>query len=273
MPWFNVDDGFAFHRKTVLAGNAAIGLWTRAGSWCSRELTDGFVPDHMVPTMGTPKQAERLVKAGLWVRDDAREGFQFHEWTVDGRNSTRENVLKKREQAADKKRRQRERNDPKKPEPQVGEVCPGGTDGGVPGGVPGGVNAPSPLPSITTTTHSPSESASRRRATRIPEDFTVTPDMVQWARDRRPDVDGRLETEKFVNHWEAKSGKDATKLDWVKTWRNWILSARATNGYRQPGSPPPATGRGAKAEGWLALGRETGEEPRPFGIIDGGRSA
>lgn len=29
--------------------------------------------------------------------------------------------------------------------------------------------------------------------------------------------------ERFRNHWTAKSGKDATKLDWAATWRNWVL--------------------------------------------------
>jgi hypothetical protein len=280
VPWFNVDDGFAFHRKAVLAGNAAIGLWTRAGSWCSRELTDGFVPDHMVPTMGTTKQAERLVRAGLWVRDDVRGGFQFHEFTQDGRNSSRETVLKKREQAAEKKRRQRERNDPKSQEPQVGDVCPGGTDGGVPGGVPGGVNVPTPLPSLTTTTNSPSESSPRRRATRIPDDFAVTPDMVEWARQRRPDVDGRLETEKFVNYWGAKSGKDATKTDWVKTWRNWILNAKASPGYTRP-AVTQGTGskRVDKALGFLSADDPLRESygialpPSDLRVLEGGKTA
>lgn len=66
-----------------------------------------------------------------------------------------------------------------------------------------------------------------KRGTRIPGDFAVTPAMVDWARERVPEVDGRLETEKFINHWVAKSGKDATKLDWVATWRNWMLTANA----------------------------------------------
>jgi hypothetical protein len=69
--------------------------------------------------------------------------------------------------------------------------------------------------------------------------------MVTWARDRVPNVDGRIETEKFINYWQSKSGKDATKLDWVATWRNWMLTAaeRAptrTNGhvpYRNPDNP------------------------------------
>ena len=54
----------------------------------------------------------------------------------------------------------------------------------------------------------------RRRGTRIPGDFTVTPELVAWARERVPGVNGRAETEKFINYWRAKSGRDATKLDW-----------------------------------------------------------
>ena len=69
------------------------------------------------------------------------------------------------------------------------------------------------------------EIAPRKRGTRIPDDFHVTADMVTWARERCPHVDGRLETEKFVNYWRAKTGKDATKLDWEATWRNWMLRA------------------------------------------------
>lgn len=65
----------------------------------------------------------------------------------------------------------------------------------------------------------------RRRATRLPDDFTVTPEMVDWARSKCPHVDGGRETEKFVNYWTAASGKNAAKLDWAATWRNWMLNA------------------------------------------------
>jgi hypothetical protein len=64
-----------------------------------------------------------------------------------------------------------------------------------------------------------------KRGTRIPDDFAVTAEMAAWARDRVPHVDGRVETEKFINYWQAKSGKDATKVDWAATWRNWMLNA------------------------------------------------
>jgi hypothetical protein len=49
--------------------------------------------------------------------------------------------------------------------------------------------------------------------------------MVTWAQKNHPQVDGRRETEKFINYWTAKSGRDATKLDWVLTWKNWIINA------------------------------------------------
>lgn len=96
MPWFQVDDRMAYHRKIVAAGNSAVGLWARAGAWCAGELTDGFVPDHMVQAMGTAAQARKLVQVGLWHRVDERGGYQFHEFTEEGRNPTKEAVLAER---------------------------------------------------------------------------------------------------------------------------------------------------------------------------------
>jgi len=43
MPWFKVDDTLAFHAKVVAAGNAAMGLWVRAGAHSMQQLTDGFI--------------------------------------------------------------------------------------------------------------------------------------------------------------------------------------------------------------------------------------
>lgn len=62
-----------------------------------------------------------------------------------------------------------------------------------------------------------------KRGTRIPDDFIATAEMRQWAADRTPLVDVDHSTERFVNHWRAKAGKDATKLDWLATWRNWLI--------------------------------------------------
>ena len=61
------------------------------------------------------------------------------------------------------------------------------------------------------------------RATRIDPDFTITDEMRSWAEGKgwgRMDLDGI--TEGFVDYWLGKAGKDATKVDWLATWRNWI---------------------------------------------------
>lgn len=55
------------------------------------------------------------------------------------------------------------------------------------------------------------------------------------------------EAETFRDHWVAKSGKDATKLDWEATWRNWCRKARDRPG-RSPTSPP--AGQSARHHGF-----------------------
>jgi hypothetical protein len=90
--WFYVEDNLAFHPKTIAAGNAAMGLWVRAGSWSGWQLTDGAVPTEMARSMGTPGQAKSLVAAGLWT--PSADGYQFHQW--EERQRTRDEVEEKR---------------------------------------------------------------------------------------------------------------------------------------------------------------------------------
>lgn len=48
-----------------------------------------------------------------------------------------------------------------------------------------------------------------------------------------------LEAEKFANHWAAKAGKDATKLDWSRTWSTWIINAIAYGAGRSTAPQQP----------------------------------
>ena len=235
MPWFNVDDGLAFHRKVIKAGNAAMGLWVRAGSYCAHQLTDGFVDADMVPSLGTLKQAERLVSAGLWIKVDG--GFQFHEWSGDGRNPSRAEVLARRSRNAARKARQRAGIQPNSEESQVDDGGRAGTHSGVAGGVTGGVSDPPPLPSLKEEKKKTSSSSPRKRGTRLPPDFTVDPGMVAWAREHAPDVNGRTATAAFIDYWSGKTGKDATKLDWVATWRNWMRTEQSKAERYRPRAP------------------------------------
>lgn len=113
MTWFKVDDGFCDHPKVDALhegkhAEAAIALWTIAGCWCAKQLTDGFVPIGRMRRFGlrnADAAAAELVRVGLWLEVDG--GFQFHEWT--DHQPPREKVLARRASAAERQRRRREK--------------------------------------------------------------------------------------------------------------------------------------------------------------------
>jgi hypothetical protein len=84
MPWFKVDDGFSTSRKVISIPRrdrlAAVGLWTMAGNFAAKELTDGHVPAYVLDDLGaTPELIDLLVASGLWDRDEQGE-IWFHDW-------------------------------------------------------------------------------------------------------------------------------------------------------------------------------------------------
>jgi hypothetical protein len=106
MTWFLVSDDLAFHPKAIMAGNAALGMWVRAGSWAGQQLTDGFVPTDMARSLGTPAQARRLTDSGLWL--PAGDGYAFHQW--DERQPTKEEVEARRRKNAERLAKWREKH-------------------------------------------------------------------------------------------------------------------------------------------------------------------
>jgi hypothetical protein len=104
MAWFKVDDNLTFHPKAVMAGNAALGMWVRAGSWAAQQLTDGYVPLDMARSLGTTRQARSLTDSGLWI--PCGNGYEFHQWTE--RQPLRKDVEAKRAAGAERLRRWRE---------------------------------------------------------------------------------------------------------------------------------------------------------------------
>lgn len=104
MPWFKIDDTLALHSKVIEAGNAAMGLWVRAGSYCAQQLTDGYVSQRALSMLGTRSQASALVAAGLW--DKVPGGWQFHDWT--DYQPTRADVEKERAATKERQARWRE---------------------------------------------------------------------------------------------------------------------------------------------------------------------
>jgi len=98
MTWFKVDDSFYDHPKVFDAPDSAVALWTRAGSWSARNLTDGFVPTGMPARFCDDHETavRELVRRGLWSRTSG--GYRFHDW--DQYQPTRQEAIAGRQKMA-----------------------------------------------------------------------------------------------------------------------------------------------------------------------------
>ena len=71
------------------------------------------------------------------------------------------------------------------------------------------------------------------KGSRLSKDWALPAEWETWCRAERPDLDPRVTAETFRDFWVAKAGKDAAKLDWEATWRNWVRNSK-------PGAFKPA---------------------------------
>lgn len=101
----------------------------------------------------------------------------------------------------------------------------------------GGDSPPNATP-IATKNQEPRTRESR--ATRLPPDWEPSDELIAFMRKERPDLNPSHTIMKFCNYWQAKSGKDATKLDWDKTFQNWVLAEK--EGKAKPASLDPFAG-------------------------------
>jgi hypothetical protein len=99
------------------------------------------------------------------------------------------------------------------------------------------------------------------RGRRLPADWVLPKSWGEWAIAEFPQWTPdkvRREASTFRDHWKAKTGKDATKLDWEATWRNWCRSDIAHRDDPKPPRasqvPPDTAARNAEARRLLGFG-------------------
>lgn len=91
---------------------------------------------------------------------------------------------------------------------------------------------PEPIPREETKTEvvAAAKAPAQSKATRLAADWVLPDEWERWALSDRKWPHDTVTTEacKFADYWRGKSGKDATKLDWFATWRNWCRNARVS---------------------------------------------
>ncbi len=85
-------------------------------------------------------------------------------------------------------------------------------------------------------TPNPSLRSETKRGTRLSADWVLPAGWGRWAVGEGFEERAiRIEADKFRDFWCSKAGKDATKLDWEATWRNWMRNVPKS---RNLGTPP-----------------------------------
>lgn len=259
MVWFKVDDTLALNLKVLRAGNAAMGLWVRAGAWSGSQLSDGVVPEAVVPVLGgTSADAEALVAAGLWERVEG--AYVFHDWEAYQPTRAAVEADRSGKQSGGLLGNHRRWHESR------GLLVPGcrwcdvaadrsgdrstdrssdmGTDDGGHRSTDRSSESSRPDPTRPDrSTHVGSGgvggTAPRKRGTRIPDPFVVTTEMREWAASELGPVDVDASTRTFVDYWRGKAGRDATKLDWAATWRNWLRRDDSSSSRARASAPTP----------------------------------
>lgn len=287
-PGFNVDLDF-YDSEEVLSiprriRAAAIGIWTLAGSYSARKLTDGHVSAEKLKDLGCTDAIRDALMATkpepLWVAGAHVGAIQFTRWTKWQR--TYAEVKAYRDADAERKRKAREslrdtstsNNDEMSARTTDGQAQNVRADSGNPRGrararqsetksesvstapvtsVEGGPGG-DPAPAVA---DKPAPDAREKRGTRIPDNWRPSKPTIAAMREQFPHLDLRAIHTEFCDYWRAVPGAKGRKLDWDATWRNRVREIAARQPARNGHSPPAgAVSAGeAKVAGWAQLGQ------------------
>jgi hypothetical protein len=116
MTWARLDDDVNSNTKITVLSDAAFRLWACGLVYSQKELTDGFIPEHVLktfpvkrrPSSVLPELLESLVKgkAPLWHKADG--GYQIHDYL--SHNDSAADIRKARELGRDRLNRFRQRH-------------------------------------------------------------------------------------------------------------------------------------------------------------------
>lgn len=229
IPWFKVDDALAFSSKVMLAGNAGMGLWVRAGSWSAAQLTDGFIPAHVALTLGSPDEAASLVSSGLWVEADG--GYQFHDW--DDYQPKKDDVLKERE---DKRQRMADLRAKRRDAARAGSVTSNSrvTTPARAGSVTNLCSSPDPTRPDPSSSPVPNQNppdtfedqagdATPRRKPSIPLPANWSPTKSHWDYAKSHQLNLEAEATNFRGHAETHDRRCAS---WNAAFATWLRKAK-----------------------------------------------
>ncbi|WP_197039078.1 replication initiation protein [Guyparkeria halophila] len=105
-----------------------------------------------------------------------------------------------------------------------------------------------PLASKSMPSKHPSTRPNTTIGHRLPEDWTLPEDYLQWASKHSKEKNQPLTEEEirecadqFADHWHSKPGKEGRKTNWEPVWRNWIRNELKWRARRSATQQKPKT--------------------------------
>lgn len=105
--------------------------------------------------------------------------------------------------------------------------------------------------------------AGGERGTRLPADWQIPADWIDFACQLRrwEPSDVMAEAASFADYWHSRAGQAAVKMDWKKTWQNWVRNSRRPDGLYNPNAAhldiDPRKALEARASLYERMGRDT----------------
>jgi len=72
------------------------------------------------------------------------------------------------------------------------------------------------------------------RGSRLPEDWHPSAEETAFCKTERPDLRPSEVAERFYNYWTSVPGAKGRKLNWTRTWQNWVRDEKQS----KPHAPP-----------------------------------
>lgn len=225
--YFKVDVGYLTNPKVALLAierPQAVLLHLASIAYSAQHLTDGRVPLPLILRLNaaTQEDADQLISCGLW--ESAGDGYvTVHDYLEHQRSAVEvKAATEKAKHAADVR--------------WSASSMPDALLHAVPDAVPNGM--PREREERDTNT-------ARSRGSRIPQNFTATDELRQWAEEAGyGHLDLTAITASFNDYWLGVPGAKGVKLDWPATWRGWIR--REASNPRAPRKPKVDQ----RPEGW-----------------------
>lgn len=223
--YITVHNGFPEHPKVEPLSDAAFRLLIGAWCYCDRNNTDGALKTAVWAKRGTAKARRELIEAGMV--EETSVGVQMHDYAEHQRTAAEKVETSSKRAAA-------------------------GRAGGLAKAGKHLANAVASASTVAKQTSSKnvaelelekeelevsSSQGLRKRGSRITDDWMPSAGVRTSLAAEFSNVDQRRELPKFIDYWASKAGKDGVKLDWDRTWRNWIRSAAERTPNGRPAGP------------------------------------